>query len=394
MQVLSYTTFSARVAARGAGDRVPLSGAIEVSRRCPLHCVQCYNNLPMADTTARCAELSTAEHHRILDEIAEAGCLWLLYTGGEIFARPDFLDIYTHAKRRGLLVTLFTNGTLITPRIADHLSRFRPFSIEITLYGATAATYERVTGVPGSYERCLRGIRLLTERGLAPKLKTVSLTINRHELWQMQRLAEEAGLEFAFDAQINPRIDCTLGPLAVRLDPAAVVALDLQDPRRLAEWRQLAERFGRPGAWPARSDALYDCGGGINSFAIDPEGMLTICVISHHDRFDLRQGSFQEGWGGFLRKVRAQKITRPTACAACSLRWMCAMCPANGHLENGDAEQPVAFLCQTSHLRAYALGVPVAPHGDCPYCEGGAGYGALAGARAALGAMPTASRNP
>ena len=394
MQALSYTTFSARIAAQGAGDRVPLSGAIEVSRRCPLRCVQCYNNLPMADTAARRAELSTAEHHRILDEIAEAGCLWLLYTGGEIFARPDFLDIYTHAKRRGLLVTLFTNGTLVTPEIADHLARYRPFSIEITLYGATAATYERVTGVPGSYERCLGGIRLLRERGLAPKLKTVGLTLNRHELSQMQRLAETVGLEFAFDAQINPRIDCTLGPLAVRLDPAAVVALDLQAPRRLAEWRQLAARFGRPGAWPAPSDTLYDCGGGISSFAIDPNGMLSLCVISSRDRFDLRRGSFREGWDRFLRAVRAQKATRPTVCAACSLRWMCAMCPANGHLENGDAEQPVAFLCQTSHLRAYALGVPIAPHGDCPYCEGGTGFSALAAARAALGAMATGNWDP
>ena len=393
MQALGYAAFSARVSARGSGDRIPLSGAIEVSRRCPLHCVQCYNNLPMGDAAARRTELSTAEHYRILDEVAEAGCLWLLYTGGEIFARPDFLDIYTHAKRRGLLITLFTNGTLITPRIADHLARFRPFSVEVTLYGATASTYERVTGVPGSYEQCWRGIRLLVERRLPLKLKTVCLTLNRHELWQMQRQAEETGLEFAFDAQINPRIDCTLGPLGVRLNPTAVVVLDLQDPKRLVEWRRLAEQFGRPGAWPAPGGTLYDCGAGVSSFAIDPEGMLTLCVISHHDGFDLRRGSFREGWGGFLCEARAQKATRPTVCAACSLRWMCAMCPANGHLENGDPEQPVAFLCETSHLRAYALGVPVVPHGDCPYCEGGARFDALASAGTALGEMAAASRD-
>jgi radical SAM protein with 4Fe4S-binding SPASM domain len=393
MQALNYATFSARVAVRGAGDRIPLSGAIEVSRRCPLHCVQCYNNLPMGDAAARRAELSTTEHYRILDEIAEAGCLWLLYTGGEIFARPDFLDIYIHAKRQGLLITMFTNGTLISPRIADHLARYRPFSVEITLYGATASTYERVTGVPGSYEQCWHGIRLLVERGLPLKLKTVGLTINRHELWQMQRQAEEAGLEFAFDAQINPRIDCSLGPLGFRLDPAAVVALDLQDPRRLAEWRRLAERFGASGGWPATGGSLYDCGAGISSFAIDPEGMLTLCVLSHRDRFDLRRGTFREGWDGFLRAVRAQKVARPTACAACSLRWMCAMCPANGHLENRDAERPVAFLCETSHLRAYALGMPVLPHGDCPYCEGGTRFGALAAAAVTISEMAAASRS-
>ncbi len=108
--------------------------------------------------------------------------MWLLFTGGEIFARKDFLDIYTHAKKRGLLITLFTNGTQITPAIADYLADWRPFAIEITLYGRTRETYERLTRVPGSFDRCMRGIRLLKERGLPLKLKTVAVTINRHEM--------------------------------------------------------------------------------------------------------------------------------------------------------------------------------------------------------------------
>ena len=126
-------------------------------------------------------ELSTDELRRIIDEIADAGCLWLLFTGGEIFARKDFLEIYTHAKQRGLLISLFTNGTQVTPAIADYLAVWRPFAIEITLYGRTRETYERLTGVPGSFDRCMRGIRLLKERGLPLKLKSVAVTINRHE---------------------------------------------------------------------------------------------------------------------------------------------------------------------------------------------------------------------
>src|SRR6185503_239215 len=104
------------------------------------------------------AELTLDEHRRILDQMAAAGCLWLLYTGGEILARRDFLDIYTHAKRNGFLITLFTNGTMITEKVADYLAEWRPFSVEITVYGRTRATYERLTGVPGSYDKCMRGI--------------------------------------------------------------------------------------------------------------------------------------------------------------------------------------------------------------------------------------------
>src|SRR5439155_23363128 len=117
-------------------------------------------------------KLTRDDHFRILDELANTGCLWMLYTGGEIFARRDFLEIYGYAKRKGFLITLFTNGTLITARVADILAVARPFSIEITLYGRTRETYEQLTGIPGSFDKCMRGIDLLLERGLPLKLKT------------------------------------------------------------------------------------------------------------------------------------------------------------------------------------------------------------------------------
>lgn len=378
MGTLTYAEFSGRVHQRVGTQRIPVSGSIELTRRCPLACAHCYNNLPMGDQHARHSELSYAEHCRILDEIVEAGCLWLLYTGGEIFARPDFLPIYTYAKQKGLLITLFTNGTLITPKVADYLAEWPPFSIEITLYGRTQATYERLTGVPGSYDRCMRGIRLLMERDLPLKLKAVAVTINKHEIWEMKRFAEEElGLAFKFDAMMSPRIDCSRSPLTVRLSPEEVVALDLQDARREAEWKKFARRFNGPVNPPDRRDEVYHCGGGINSYAIDPQGKMSICVLSHFDTYDLRRGSFREGWEHFLLQVRRKKASMLTKCVACQIKAVCGMCAANGELENGHPEKPVDFLCQVAHLRAQALGFPPPPHGDCEYCEGGAGYQAL-----------------
>src|ERR1044071_7435119 len=119
MDALTYSTFSMRLHEETAARRIAINGTIEVTRRCPLSCAHCYNNLPMADRAARLGELTFDEHCRILDEITEAGCLWLLYTGGEIFARRDFLEIYSYARTKGLIITLFTNGILITDRIAD-----------------------------------------------------------------------------------------------------------------------------------------------------------------------------------------------------------------------------------------------------------------------------------
>ena len=396
METLTYGAFSESLHRQVRAVRAPLNGTIEVTRRCPLVCAHCYNNLPMGDRQAQVQELTVAEHRRILDEMAEAGCLWLLYTGGEIFARPDFLDIYTHAKRTGFIVTLYTNGILIDERIADYLVEWRPFSIEITLYGRTRETYERLTGVRGSFDRCMRAVALLLERELPLKLKTVAVTLNKHEIWDMQRYAEELGVEFRFDSEMNPRIDCSQSPLAVRLTPEECVALDLQDPRRLSEWRLFAEQFLRPVHSPETSDQLYHCGGGVDSFGISPYGHMSICVLSQRDTYDLRTGSFQEGWEGFLRRIRDnKKITRLTKCIQCELKAMCGMCPANGELENGDPESPVDFLCRTAHLRAHALDLPVRPHGNCEYCEGGQGYELLMESAARLRAVsPTRDITP
>lgn len=376
VQTATYGNFSAQVHERSQGRRAPMEVSIEVTHRCPLECQHCYNNLPMSDENARASEMTFEEHVRLLDQLVEAGCLWLLYTGGEIFARKDFLNIYTEAKKRGFLITLFTNGTMITPRIADHLAQYKPFSIEITLYGATRETYETLTGIPGSFDRCMKGIRLLRERGLPLKLKTVPTTINQHEVYEMKRLAEEElGVAFKFDPLINPRTDCSQSPLAVRLNPEQVVALDFYDPERKGEYLQLVEKELAANA-PA-CDQKYTCGGGHNGCAIDPTGRMTICVLSHRDGYDLRSGSFREGWEGRLSEIRNSKITRQTVCTNCRIQTLCSMCPANGELEGGDAESPVEFLCQVAHLRAFALGIQVPEHGDCNCCAGGRHYPAL-----------------
>lgn len=355
--------------------RVPLEVSLELTHRCPLECQHCYNNLAMGDLDARKRELSKEEYFRILDEITEMGCFWLLFTGGEIFARKDFLEIYTYAKKKGLLITLFTNGNLINERIADYLKEWPPFAIEITLYGRTKETYEALTQIPGSYDRCMRGIELLRSRNLPLKLKTVATSINKHEVLSMRSFAkEDLGLEFKFDSLMNPRIDCSQSPLAVRLLPEEVVALDLHVPEMKAEYRRFVEQ-GIQAPPPAREHGtVHVCGGGVNSFAIDPYGQMSICVLSHQESYDLRRGSVKEGWEQFLLEVRNRKRSMMTKCVDCRLRNLCGMCPATGQLENGNSESPVEFLCEVAHLRAMALGYEVATHGECAFCPGGAQY--------------------
>jgi radical SAM protein with 4Fe4S-binding SPASM domain len=377
MLTKSYTEFSAALHARSTHKRSALAGSIEVTRRCPLVCSHCYNNLPMGDREARLRELTLEEHCHLIDQLVDAGTLWLLYSGGEIFARKDFLDIYTYAHKKGMLITLFTNGNLITDAIADYLVQYRPFAIEITLYGRTRETYERLTQVRGSFDRCMKGIERLMDRKLPLALKTVGVTVNKHEIWAMKQLADELGLPFKFDSIINARIDCSSSPLATRLSAEEIVELDLGDARRVEGWQKLAAHFSKPVRSGKDGDEMYHCGGGLNSFAIDPYGNLGICVLSTKETFNVRSGRFLEGWEGFLEKTRHKKRTRPTKCDDCAIKAMCGMCPAQGELEHGDAERPVEFLCEIAHLRADAMDIPVPAHGACEFCEDGIHHAAL-----------------
>ena len=375
MEQLSYGTFSADLHQRQAGQRVPAQVSIEVTRRCPLECLHCYNNLPMGDMEAKKRELTKEEHFKVLDELVEMGCFWLLYTGGEIFARKDFLEIYTYAKQKGFLITLFTNGTMINETIADYLAEWPPFAIEITLYGRTRETYEALTAIPGSYDRCLRGIKLLRERGLPLKLKTVATSINKHEVVAMRQFAEEElGVEFKMDGQINPRLDCSQSPLAVRLTPEEVVALDMNAPKGASEYRRLAKHDRENPPNLSQIDTVYHCGGGMTGFAINAYGEMGICVISQQETFSVREDGVQRVWEDSLLRLRSAKRTRVTKCEQCRIQSLCGMCPANGEMENGDRESPVEFLCQVAHLRAVVVGSEIPAHGECEFCAGGSHY--------------------
>src|SRR3990172_897076 len=199
------------------GTRSPLQGTLEITPRCNNRCVHCYVTHCPVEPDKK--ELSYQEYRHLLDVLAEAGCIWLIITGGEPMVRKDFLDIYTYAKEKGFIIVLFTNGTLITPEIADHLGRWRPKTVEITMYGATRETYERVTGVPGSFERCVRGIELLAERRIPLALKAMALTINRHEINDIKKYAQKLGAEFRYDPVVWPRLDGVKEPQRVRLEP-------------------------------------------------------------------------------------------------------------------------------------------------------------------------------
>ena len=332
-------------------ERIPLAGALALTHRCNLVCAHCY--LPVRERGGSDAtrELSAERVCSLIDEIAGAGCLFLLITGGEPLLRTDFPRIYRYAKSRGLLVTIFTNGTLIDREIAALFGEFPPRSIEISLYGATTATCGKVTGVEGSYENCMRGVRLLLDRGIPVKLKSIIMTHNRRELGAMEETAQQLGVPFRTDSALFPRLDGDRSPLALRIPPAEAVAGEVANGERMKKWAAYYER--RKGI--PSTDRLYTCGAGLTHFYIDPYGTLQPCSMAIHFRYRLSQGDFLAAWRDLMPRFRERKAGPGYACNSCDKRVLCGLCPAFFRMESGSETRRSEYLCRTGHLRFEAV---------------------------------------
>jgi radical SAM protein with 4Fe4S-binding SPASM domain len=340
--LVQYGDFAKRLYTNIAAERIPISGSIEITSRCNLRCIHCY-----IQGTCTENDLTYKEICDIIDQIIDENCMWLVITGGEPLSRPDFKDIYKYVKSKGIITTIFTNATLITPEIADFLAEYPPFSTEITLYGMTPATYNEVTGVRGAFERCIRGIELLRERNLPIKLKSMIMKPNYHELQEMKQYAEKIQVPFKYDCMINGKLDGSLEPTKYRLTPEEIFAIDQADEERMKSLVKFAGKFGSV----PESDYLYTCNAGLYNFHISSTGRLSVCPVSREPNYDILQGSFHEGFYEVIPELRAKKRTRYSECQACDLRGICEQCPAWGQLEHNDPEAKVDFLCQVTKLR-------------------------------------------
>jgi MoaA/NifB/PqqE/SkfB family radical SAM enzyme len=142
-------------------NRKVLAFDLEVTARCNNNCRHCYINLSPDNARARSTELTFGQIKKIANQAFSLGAIWCLITGGEPLLREDFFDIYLYVKKKGFLISLFTNATLINKEHISIFKKYPPREIEITVYGVKKETYERVTRVRDSYEAFKNGLNLL-----------------------------------------------------------------------------------------------------------------------------------------------------------------------------------------------------------------------------------------
>lgn len=318
--------------------------SLDLTHRCNLRCVHCY--LGSHDGEKGDRELSTEQVFRLLRDAAGEGCLFLVISGGEPLLRPDFEDIYRYARGLGIWVTVFTNGTLVRDSHCELFSEFPPRLVEISLYGATAETYERVTRVPGSYGKCLRGIERLCSSGVRVSLKTMVLKSNIHEVSAMGDMARRFGLSFRMDPHVMCRLDGGTEPHAERVEPAAAVAREFEREETAARLRShyLKARSGLGRA------TIYRCEAGIIGLQLDPDGTMRPCVIATDPCASPLEVGFRKAWEQIVEGFPLVSASSEAYCGKCENKFLCSCCPGIFSLEAGSVGEPL-FMCEIAAQR-------------------------------------------
>jgi radical SAM protein with 4Fe4S-binding SPASM domain len=346
--------------------RIPFSFELDITARCNNDCRHCYINLPAGDKAARDKELSFEEIKEIVDEAVSLGALWCLVTGGEPLLREDFFSVYLYLKKKGLLVSVFTNATLIMEEHVRLFQKYPPRELEVSVYGVTQETYERVTRRDGSYAAFIRGLSLLLENGIKVRLKAMALRSNLHEMSEIARFCREKTKDyFRLDPFLHLRYDGdhkrNEDIRSMRLSPEEITALERSDPERLEALQKSCGRLIVSDSSLPDCNHLFHCGAGNDSFNVSYDGLFRLCQSLWHPDciYDLKKGNLEEAWQTFIPQVREMRSNRSEfleRCYGCSIVNLCMWCPAYAHLETGALDTPVEFFCRVAHARTELLG--------------------------------------
>ena len=338
-------TPSARLNSLTLAGNIPVAVTLELTRRCPLRCVHCY--LPETRGRAEAGrELSTGQWENIIGQLAGAGALYLVFTGGEPLLRPDLAGLCRFAKSLNLEVRVYSTGLGLTQAMAAKFKKAGVSAFELSFYGGPAA-HDAVTGVKGSFGRSLASARLLKKAGLKVKLKTPLMKTNFSQAGWLKALAAREGFEISFDPVITAANDGNRSALALRLTGRRLEkAVSSLGPSAISPQALLTA-----GPSPLAADIL--CGAGRNVCAVGAGGELYPCLQLQVKLGNLTRKKFQAIWrsSAWLKKWRAAGFKDLKGCAGCADSDLCSRCPGVSLLEAGDALAPNKPACEMAKLQ-------------------------------------------
>lgn len=281
----------------------------ELNLGCNYACEHCYLGLKTF------SGLTWPERERLLRILRDAGVLWVQLTGGEPLIDTLYTEVHTLAYEMGMMIAISSNGSrLANPKILDLLTTLRPYRIVVSVYGATADSYDSLTQRRGSYRTFIRGLDAACEAGLPLKLNIVATKHNAHELAAMKAMAEQRSLAYLVYTNMAPTI------------------------------------YGGSESLPAQAGELLSrrrpftgCNAGHTFFHVDPHGLASICKVGRDPQIPL----MTEGLDGLARlgDIADRLLLRQGGCTGCSLSGTCGTCMPLAALYR-KAKAPLNTYCQ------------------------------------------------
>ena len=323
---------------------IPLNVSLELTLKCNIRCLHCYNFDRDTDGPASCAgdggtapELSLEEILRLLGELRAAGTLFVSLTGGEVLSSPHLFPVLDRARELNLAVQLLSNGTLLRPGMAARLASYRNLlGVSISLYGATPEVHDGVTQIRGSWQRTLDGADRLRARGVAVRLKLIVMRPNVQEVGAMRALAEARGYPYLLDVTVTARHDGTRGSLAMRIGEDELAALYRGPLRDLI-----------PKGNHTVDEAAFPCNCARGNCAISVRGDVFPCVSVPWAAGNVRERPFGEIWRGspVFERIRGLKIADYPACAPCPDKAFCSRDRGAAYNASGSYTGTDPFVC-------------------------------------------------
>jgi AdoMet-dependent heme synthase len=335
---------------------IPFGVHFDLTYKCNLNCIHCYipdkkrypltnDGTPMQNG----AELTTQEIFDILDQLAEYGTLFLSFSGGEIFVRPDIIDILSYARKKRFAVSLLTNGTLINDDIVRIFIDIGIPDVNISIYSSTPEIHDSITGVPGSFNKSIKAIELLKKNGISVKISCPITKKNVKTFKSVIELSKSYDVICQFDPNITLGMDGNTKPSQYRIGDD-----ELKEYYRFITSAP-KDDVSTDTTKPKCEDFLKDnpCGASHSSCYISPYGDIQPCIDININCGNLRKRSLKDIWENSQEMLTVRKIKRKDLkkCHDCPEPDYCHRCMGQAYTEHGDILAPSEEFCRHVKVR-------------------------------------------
>lgn len=328
---------------------IPISTTFELTPLCNMNCDMCYVRMDKTELNTQGRVFRIQEWVSVARQMANQGTLFVLLTGGEPLLFPKFQELYLELKKLGMVISINTNGTLIDQKWADFFCQYKPRRINITLYGCRERAYSELCHYSGGFQKVIKGIKLLKDRGIDIKINSSITKVNRGDFEAIYKLGKELDIPVFTDTYMLPgrRERQKLIREQVRLRPEEAARLKwnvLQKEMPPDCFRQYVQSVLGQIKNDAQSySAGINCQASLCSCTVDWKGRLRPCVTLEEPFVDLREYCFDEAWKELSQQ--SQKLFLNKKCGTCSLRPICQICVGCAWVETGHYDGVPEYLC-------------------------------------------------